>query len=575
MSDGRAHARRLLALARPYRRWILLASVVACLTVLASVGLMTVAGWFIASMAIAGVTTGMMNYFLPAAAIRLLAILRTGGRYAERLVSHETTFRLLAELRLWLFRRLVPLAPADLSDRRGADLASGLQADVETLQHAYLRLGAPVIVAVACGAMVVALLTALHPPTGLAVAALLLCAGGVIPGIARRAAAKPGADAVTRRTALRVAVADFVQGSADLAVAGSVERRLAALAEIGEATTDAQRQTAIRGTEAEAALGLCAWLAVWCAVLLSANAVAAPVVPALALAALAAFEVVAPLPGAMQRWGEVMAAARRLFVLADRSPSIRSAVEVSPSPRDGSLSFQSVRLRYTADSAPALDGFDLRVRDGERVAILGASGAGKSSIARLLLRLAEYEGNVTLGGHDLRSYRLEDARRVVGLAAQETQLFNATLRENLLIAAQEADEAALHRCLEVAGLKAFIAGLPDGLDTWIGEGGARLSAGQARRLVIARALLRDPPILILDEPTENLDAVTSRHLLDELGRERAGRTTLVITHDPATARRFADRIVYMEAGRIVTDRHAGALPSGGDRGSNAGGGAGP
>jgi len=247
--------RRLLTLARPYGGWMLLAGAVAAITVLASVGLMAVAGGFIAAMAIAGVTTGMMNYFLPSAAIRLFAILRTGGRYFERLWSHEATFRLLSGLRLWLFRRLEPLAPGQLMDRRGADLASGLQADVETLQHAYLRLGAPVAVALVCGLVIVALLVALHPPTGLVVAALLLSSGGLVPALARRAAAGPGADAVRHRTALRVAVADVLQGATDLRAAGAVEARLASVGGIGEALIAAQRRAAAppRGRSADAA----------------------------------------------------------------------------------------------------------------------------------------------------------------------------------------------------------------------------------------------------------------------------------------------------------------------------------
>jgi ATP-binding cassette, subfamily C, bacterial CydC len=176
---------RLLGLARPWRRWMGGAVLVACATVLASVALMGVSGWFIAAMAIAGATTGMMNYFLPAAAIRFFAIVRTGGRYAERLLGHEATFRLLAGLRLWLFRRLEPLAPAGLEDRRGADLAGGLQADVDTLQHAYLRLASPIAVALGCGVATVAAVAALHPPTALALAVLLLAAGGVAPTPAR------------------------------------------------------------------------------------------------------------------------------------------------------------------------------------------------------------------------------------------------------------------------------------------------------------------------------------------------------------------------------------------------------
>lgn len=549
---------RLLRLARPWRGWMALAGLAACVTALASLGLMAVAGWFIAAMAIAGASTGMMNYFLPAAAIRFLALLRTGGRYADRLLSHRATFHLLAGLRLWLFRRLEPLAPAALEDSRGSDLAGGLQADVDTLQHAYLRLGAPLVVALVCSVFAAALLLALHPPTGAAVALLLLIGGALIPAQARRAAAAPGAEAVRLRAELRAAVVDALQGAADLRAAGATARHLSAIDSLSADLATAQRRTARLGALAEASLALCAGLALWTAALLAGAAVAAgslapPLAPALALAAFASFEALGPLPAAAMRSGEVAAAARRIFALADRSPAVAEPRESPPSPQphDASLVLQDVRLRYAPGALPALDGLDLAVPSGRRIALIGPSGAGKSSIATLLLRFRDYAGEIRLGGHDLRRYSAEDLRRMIGVAGQDPQLFNGTLRENLVLAAPDADEPAMLRALDTAQLSATLRDLPDGLDTWIGEGGARLSAGQARRLTLARTLLRAPLILVLDEPTENLDADTARDLLAAIAAETPGRTTLLITHDRAAAQAFADEIRFIEAGRLV------------------------
>ncbi len=557
MSD-RDVLRRLLALARPWRGWMGLSILVACATVLASVALMGVAGWFIAAMAIAGATTGMMNYFLPSAGIRFFAIVRTGGRYADRLLSHEATFRLLAGLRLWLFRRLVPLSPGQLQSRRGGDLAGSLQADVDTLQHAYLRLASPIAVALLCAVAVVAVMATLHPPIAVLLAVLLLAAGAVVPALARRAAAAPGAEAVASRAALRVATVDLLQGLADLRAAGGVERHLAALDGLGERLVDSQRRAATAGVVAEAAVGFSAGLALWSTALLAAASVAAgasaiapALVPALALAALAAFEAVAPLPAAMERWGEVSAAARRIFALADQSPAIVAASAPSPAPEDASVVFSSVRLRYAPDLPLALDGLDLDVADGDRLAILGPSGAGKSSIARLLLRFWEYDGEIRLGGHDLRRYHPDELRRIVGVATQDAQLFNGSIRDNLLIAVPDAEPAAMDSVLETVQLGQFVRGLPDGIDTWIGEAGARLSAGQARRLVVARALLRNPRLLILDEPTENLDAGTAGRLLASLRAATAHCTVILITHDPRAAAQFANRIVQMQDGRAA------------------------
>lgn len=547
--------RRLLALAWPWRGWMSLSVLVACATVLASVALMGVAGWFIAAMGIAGVTTGMMNYFLPSAGIRFFAIVRTGGRYADRLLSHEATFRLLAGLRLWLFRKLVPLSPGQLQARRGGDLAGSLQADVDTLQHAYLRLASPVAVALVCGVAVVATVAVLHPPTAALLAVLLVVAGLAVPALARRAAAAPGADAVASRADLRMAAVDLLQGLVDLRAAGAVERQLVVLDGLGDRLAGNQCRAATAGVVAEAAVGLSAGLALWGAALLAAASVAAglapALVPALALVALAAFEAIAPLPAAMERWGEVSAAARRIFELADQSPTIVAGPAPSPVPRDAGVVFSSVRLRYAPDLPPALDGLDLEIADGDHLAILGPSGAGKSSIARLLLRFWEYEGEIRLGGHDLRRYQPDDLRRMVGVATQDAQLFNGTIRDNLLMAAPDADTAAMDRVLEVVQLGPFVRGLPDGIDTWIGEAGARLSAGQARRLVLARALLRNPRILILDEPTENLDAVTAQRLMASLRAATAHGTVVLITHDPRAAAQFTDRVVRIENGRVA------------------------
>lgn len=553
MSDL-AILRRVLRLFAPYRGWMLLGALLSTLTVLASVGLMAIAGYFIAAMAVAGLAGVLMNYFLPAAGIRLFAILRTGGRYAERLATHEATFRLLAQLRVWLFDKLVPLAPARLAHERGADLVARLQADVETLQHAYLRLYAPAVTALACTTVVVALFAVRSVGAALALLALLLIAGLAVPLAVRRASAAPGGAIVRTSAELRVAIVDSLQGMSDLAVYGATERAIRAADGLGSELAAKQRHADTLGLVAEGMLTLCAGLALWSTALVAIvaaqqGALGRVEIPMLALAALAAFEAVAPLPLAMQRAGEVVAAARRIFALADLPPAIPEGPATSPVPRDGSIVMRNVRLRYEGAREDALTGLDLAVASGQRVAIVGRSGAGKSSLSRLLLRFWDYEGEIRLGGHDLRAYRPEDVRALLGVLTQYTHLMNATLRENLLLAAPEATEAALLDALEVTQLRAFAAAQPQGLDTPVGEGGVRLSVGQARRLAIARVVLRDAPIVVLDEPAEGLDAHTARALLAAVMERMAGRTVLVITHDLAQVRDLVDAVVTMDAGR--------------------------
>lgn len=548
---------RLLGLMRPYRGWMLLGVALASITILANVGLMAVAGSFIATMAIGGLAGVLVNYFLPSAGIRAFAILRTGGRYGERIVTHEATFRLIAGLRVWLFERLVPLAPAQLQAERGADLVSRVQADVDTLQNAYLRLFVPLAAGLVCTIAIVAGLSLASGAIALAVLGLLLVAGAVAPGLAYRAAARPGAQTVAARADLRIAVVDALQGMDDLAVYGASGRAAERVDALGAGLGARQVRVARLGSLAEGMVGLCASLALWSAAALAIAGVAAgglaPVqVPMLALAAMAAFEAVAPLPAAMQRVGETAAAARRIFALADRVPWLSEPATPAPGPRDAGLELRQVRMRYAPDAPLALDGLDLDLPAGRRVAVVGPSGAGKSSIARLLLRFWDYEaGEIRLGGADLRALPPQEVRARIGVLSQDTQLFNATVRGNLLIAAPEADDAAMAAALRAAQLDAVVAALPDGLDTFIGEGGARLSLGQGRRLALARVLLRDPAVLVLDEPTEGLDAQTGRALLAAVVAHRPGRTLLVITHRVEDVRGLVDEVVRVEAGRAV------------------------
>jgi len=552
---------RVLRLFRPYRGWMLLGGLLSTLTVLASVGLMAIAGYFISAMAVAGLAGVLMNYFLPAAGIRLLAIVRTGGRYAERIVTHEATFRLLAELRVWLFRKLVPLAPARLAHQRGADLVARVQGDVETLQHAYLRLYAPALTALACTVLVTCLVALRSPMAALALLALLLVAGLVVPLVVRRASAAPGAAIVQSSAALRVAVVDALQGMGDVAVYGASERAAARIAALDAQLLAAQRRAGTLGLVADGAVGLCAGLALWVVALVAIAAAQAgaidPVeVPMLALAALAVFEAVQPLPLAMQRAGEVVAAARRIFDLTDLSPAVTDPTTPSPEAANAGIVLRDVHLRYDSAHADALGGVDLAIGSGRRVAIVGPSGAGKSSLAGLLVRFHDYRGEILLGGAELRAWRQDDARRFVSVAAQHVHLLRATMRENLLLANPQATDAELQAAMAAVQLAGFAATLPQGLDTHVGEGGVRLSAGQARRLAIARVLLRDAPVVILDEPTEGLDTHTGRALLEAVVQHLAGRTLLVITHDLPQVRGLVDEVVVMSEGRVVATRAA-------------------
>jgi ATP-binding cassette subfamily C protein CydC len=386
---------------------------------------------------------------------------------------------------------------------------------------------------------------------------LLLLAGVAIPLALHRAGGRSGARLVETRAALRTALIDAVQGMAELRVYGATARQERRIMGLSQAISADQAQSSRLSSLAEGSVALCASVAMWGALLIAvtlvhSSALEPAQLPMLALLVLAGFEAVAPLPPAFSRFGETLAAAHRIFEIVDQQPQIAPLPAPSPRPHDSSLTMRGVRLRYDARATWALDGVDLDLKPGRCVAIVGATGAGKSSIVRVALRFWDYqEGEIRLGGHDLRSYQPEDVRGLIAVVSQDTHLFNTTIRDNLCLAAPATDEQAVMHAARAAQIHDFIAALPEDYDTWVGEAGVRLSAGQARRLAIARALLKDAPILLLDEPTENLDPQTERGVLEAIDRLMARRSVLLITHKPALLEHRADEILVVERGRIV------------------------
>jgi ATP-binding cassette subfamily C protein CydC len=545
---------RLLALCRPHLPLLLAGIALNVGVVLANVGLLALAGWFITAMALAGLGLAPIEYFAPAAAIRGLALLRTGGRFLERLVTHEATFHLLATLRVWLYRRLEPLAPARLQTHRGGDLLSRLRSDVDSLENFYLRVLAPTVAAALSGLLLVAFLTFYDPPAALALALGLVVAGLCIPVAAERLGRAPGRRSVAIRADLRSDMTDLLRGLGDLTVCGGVEDRAAAIRARGQALTAAQRRQARLGILGGGLSGATATLTLAGALCLMVPALHATTLtgPELAMAAflvLAAFEAVAPLPAAFQALGETLAAARRIFALVDAAPAVTEPRQGAPLPSRSDIAIRGLRMRYGETAPWALDGLDLDLPEGGRLGLVGASGAGKTSLFNVLLRFWDYQaGSVTIGGVPLRDLDGDTARGLFSVVAQHTHLFNASIRDNLRVARPDASDAELHDALHRAHLGDEITTIENGLDTMIGENGALLSGGQARRLAIARAFLRDAPILLLDEPTEGLDADSEQAVLDGLRALMVGRTTVLITHRRA-ALRDMDAVISLSAGK--------------------------
>ncbi len=550
--------RRLLRIMRPAGGWMLLGGLLALATLLANVILMTLSGWFIAAMAAAGVAGVSMNYFTPAAAIRACAILRTAGRYGERLVTHEATLRLLSHLRVWCYQRLEPLAPAVLEHYRSGDLLSRLRADIDTLDHFYLRLLLPSAVALLSASAFILFMLWFDPRLALIEAGLLGLAGVALP-LWLKHLATPTGERVTRLAGeLRASLVDDLQGMGELLIDGADARHAGVIAHLSQRlATEQTRLNQLDGL-AQGAVGLCANLALWLVLLTAIPMVGDAELPPvqlamLALFTLASFEAVAPLPAAFQGLGETLEAARRIFALVDRPPAVTEPAEPADLPETFTLTLADVSFSYPnrMDDAPLLREIDLHLPAGGRIALLGPSGSGKTTLLQLLLKFRSPDrGEITLGGLAYERLCGEALRRRIAVATQHNHLFNASIRANLLLARPEAGQAEIESACRLARLHDFIAGLPEGYDTRVGELGLRLSGGQVRRLAVARALLKEAPILILDEPTEGLDPQTERLMMRNILEETVGRSLLLVTHRVAGLEAM-DEILLLHEGRIA------------------------
>ncbi|WP_110685152.1 thiol reductant ABC exporter subunit CydC [Salinicola aestuarinus] len=540
---------RLLKLFTPYRRWMLGGIALGSVVILANVALLALSGWFIASMALAGLGLQTIAYFAPAALIRGLAILRTGARYGERLVTHEATLRCLAELRVWFYERLEPLGPAAMDTWRGGDLLSRIRADIDSLDNLYLRIVAPVTNALLCGIVIVAGLALFDTRIALLDLAALVLAGAVLPLLALKLGDAAGRGLTETRAALDGAATDTVRGLGELAVLGAVTRQRERVAGLAERLIRYQRRQMWVGAIGRALSGLTANLALWGTLILVIPCVAAGDVPGpqlamLALGVLASFEAVAALPTAFAAFGETAAAARRLVEIADAKPAVTAPDPAAArTPARFDITFDDVSMRYRDDADWALAGFSLTLEAGEAVGLVGESGAGKSTILALIQRFREFQaGEIAIGGVSVRDIDDATLRQTISVVAQRTHLFNASIRGNLLLAKPDASDDELNEALRLAGLEEEIAHFPEGLETLVGEVGTRLSGGQARRVAIARAFLRDARILLLDEPTEGLDADSEARVLEALGNLMQGKTTLLVSHRPR-ALEFVGRVV--------------------------------
>ncbi len=566
--SGAATFRRLLGFMKPHRRRAGLAVLLAAWTMGANVGILASSGFLISLAAL----HPPLSALVPAAVlVQVFGGSRGFTRYAERLVSHDVTFGLLATLRAWLYERLEPLSPARLTDRRRGDLLTRMVSDVEELQNVYLGSVSPAVVAATVCALTCATLSLFAPILALATLGFLLLAGVGVPLAAGALERGLGRRRVSLRSDLGSELAEWLWGMRDLVAFGQArerERRVIGLSEeLGARQKRLAVATGLREGFHELLAGLAMWTALVLAVpLVQVGDIGAVYLALITLTTLASFEAVRPLEEAAQSLGSSLGAAERIFEIADAEPAVAEPGKPLAVPKNSNLELEEVGFRYEEDEAPVLEDVSLDLTPGKKLAIVGPSGSGKSTLVSLLLRFWEPErGELRFGGRDARRYSPEDFRSFLSVAAQGAHLFDASVRENLLLAKPDAAECDLWAALETAQLESFVAGLPVGLDTRVGELGSRLSGGEGQRLAVARALLKDAPLLVLDEPTADLDAETERSLLDAVdgfAREES-RGLLLITHRLIHMRRM-DEILVLDEGRVAgRGTHDELMASGG------------
>ncbi|MGK3135596.1 cysteine/glutathione ABC transporter ATP-binding protein/permease CydC [uncultured Pantoea sp.] len=530
--------------------------VLAIVTLLASIGLLTLSGWFLAASSLAGVT-GLytFNYMLPAAGVRGAAITRTAARYFERLVSHDATFRVLQHLRVFTFGKLIALAPEQLARFRQGELLNRFVSDVDTLDHLYLRVISPligaavVIVVVTCG------LALLDVPLALLLGGIMLLTLLLMPPLFWRLGTSAGHQIAQHQASWRMQLTHWITGLSELKIYGAADLWRAQLDKEELNWQQAQRRQHRLQALAQSLLLVISGATVTLLLWISANGVGGNSAPGAFIAlfvfcGLAAFEALAPVAGAFLPLSQVTSAAKRVQEIIEQPAAIHFPHAKISSASGINLKMENISFSYPQRPEPVLQHFSLSLNAGEHLALLGPTGCGKSSLLALITRGWEaQQGSISLNDIDIALWDEASLRSRISVVTQRVHLFSQTLRDNLLLAKPDASDEQLVDALYKVGL-VHLAEHNEGLNAWMGDGGRALSGGELRRLAIARALLHDGDLWLLDEPTEGLDASTEQQILTLLQHVTRGKTLIMVTHR-LSGLDAMDRICVMDQGQII------------------------
>ncbi|MBY8073668.1 cysteine/glutathione ABC transporter ATP-binding protein/permease CydC [Vibrio fluvialis] len=550
--------RDLLPYLKLYKKhWfgLTLGMLLAFVTLCASIGLLTLSGWFLSAAAVAGLTIARetFNYMLPGAFVRGFAMGRTAGRWGERVVSHNATFKLLTDLRIFFFEKLAPMIPGRVSNLRDADLLNRLVADIDAMDHVYLRLISPVTVGVLGIAALTTLLCWFDMALGLTLGSVLLVLLLVWPVMFYKLGKRNGAELTQHKAEMRVATLDWLQGYSELTIFGAESRYRDAIYAAQEKLLANQKVNASFTGLASALLLLAnGWtlvLMLWLAADGVNGQAPDPMIALVVFATMASVELLMPIAGAFQHLGQTLTSARRLNEIILSEPDVKFPSEETPHSGQFDISFENLTFNYSGGEQPALKDVSLTIPAGHKVAIVGQTGSGKSTLIQLLCRYWDaQQGDIRIAGTRLQEWKESDLRAAISVVSQRVDILNGSLRDNLIMAKPAANDSELSAMLERVGLGKLLEA--PGLDAWLGDGGRQLSGGEKRRIGIARALLHNGPILLLDEPTEGLDKQTEQQIMALFKSHFENKTVIFITHRLVELETM-DAVCLIEQGEIV------------------------
>lgn len=524
-------------------------------TLSASIGLLTLSGWFISASAVAGLTIARetFNYMLPGGGVRGLAMSRTAGRWGERVVSHNATFKLLTDLRIFFFQKLTPLIPGRISNLRDADLLNRLVADVDAMDHVYLRLVSPVTVGVLGILCLTSFLMWFDSSLGLLLGGVLVVLLAVWPVLFYKLGQRNGGQLTQNKANLRITTLDWIEGYSELTLFGAEERyRNAILASQQKLMNNQYVNANLTGLASALLMLLNGWtlvLILW----LSADGVGGnapdPFIALMAFATMASFELLMPIAGAFQYLGQTLSSAKRLNEVILTKPDVEFPEQAASLSSELDIRFSDVTFSYPDSEHNVLSKVELSIPAKSKMAIVGQTGSGKSTLIQLLTRYWDPKnGDISIAGSSLKLWSEKQLRDSISVVSQRVDILNGSLRDNLLIAKPDASDIELNELLTKVGLEKLLD--DTALDAWLGDGGRQLSGGEKRRIGIARAILHNAPILLLDEPTEGLDKQTESSIMSLFEEHFEGKTVIFITHRLVGLSKM-DSIVLIEQGAII------------------------